>query len=527
MVIDFETHSSGESIEADIVIFGSGAAGIAMALQFIETDIRVLLIESGGKKITKKSQSLNIANNNSVVDYDLLSQRARFFGGTTNFWGGTCIEFSPIDYVKRPPREMYGWPIDHAEIDQYLDRAKEVCGVGASHFNFPSIVLNESKMLEWNAWQFSPFPFRFGDVYGSQLANSPNIHVYLNANLTGLEGSPHKSKCIGAEISSLNGKRSTIRASQFVLACGGIENARLLLNFGQDSTKNFPKLNVNTGKHFSDHPTALIGFITGQDSLALYEMHKLILESSGKGVKPIFGLQQEFLEKNKLLNAAITVWPIPMQNKAISRLRAALFLLRRRDFGFKLLLNLFLALPASIGLLPHVIHRMQGGSRDIPYRNDKFEIRLVTETVPNFKSEVSLVEKYDVLGLRQANISWVLSEADKQSFVDISKAFKVEVEKLWDVQFEFVEWIKNDLNDIQKHINTNGHHGHHMGTTRMSKKEDHGVVDSNCKVFGVDNLYIAGSSVFPTYSFANPTLTIVALAIRLADFLKFKNSKTK
>lgn len=520
MIYDFDQLEKSE-FDADIAIIGSGAAGISIALEFANTDIRVALIESGNFKISRKNQKLNVVNNSGISYFDLSAQRGRYFGGTTNFWGGTCIPFDPIDFEDIPARSGINWPISFSEIYPYIDRAKKVCGVNISEANeiFEKLDLNskrsEIEEFEWKPLQFSPFPFRFGEKYGAQLKESQNIAVYHNANLTSLEVDDIKTSCNKAIVRSLAGKEASISAKYFILAAGGIENPRLMLNMNSIFS------NINIGRYFAEHPTAIIGKLIGADAFKVYADHqKNILLN--KEIKPGLGVTEQFMKKHKLLNSLITIWPIPKDAYLISRAKMLLYLMRRREFGIKFLLNLFLIMPKSISLLPHVFNRMGGQKKEVDFIKDCFDVRLVTETLPNFDSCVSLSDKKDGLGMFRANLNWELGGVDKKTFISTAKAFKKQIESNYDVRLDLEGWILDEDANWEERINLDGHHGHHMGTTRMAMNFEEGVVDKECKVFGMKNLYIAGSSIFTTYGFANPTLMIVAFAVRLADHIKSK-----
>ena len=520
MIFNFDVMEKKE-LEADIVIIGAGAAGITLALEFIDQNIKVALFESGDLKIRKRNQKLNLVQNTGIPYYDLSAQRGRYFGGTTNFWGGTCIPLEHTDFEENAARPGFKWPISFSEISPYINKAKVICGVDAINSNKLIQKLHlkknnlKSAMFEWRALQFSPFPFRFGERYRSKLNEAKNIDVYLNANLVSFESNRSKTVCKKATFRSVNGKEVKVSAKYFILSTGGVENPRLLLNMKALFA------NRNIGKYFAEHPTAIIGKLVGRDASKIYAEHqkKYIFD---KEIKPGFSATEQFMKNHNLLNSFLTIWPIPKDMYVISRAKMLLYLLRRREFGIKLLLNLLFVIPKSATLLPHVFNRMGGRKNEINQLDDCFDVRLVTETIPNFFSDISLSEERDALGMFRASLNWQLEDIDRRTFIFTAKAFKEQIEKTYDVKLELESWIHNDEENWYTNINLDGHHGHHMGTTRMASNSKNGVVDKNCKVFGIQNVYVSGSSIFPTYGFSNPTLTIVAFALRLSDHLKNK-----
>lgn len=515
-------------IEVDICIIGGGAAGIAIALEFEKSDFKVALIESGGLNLSRKNQKLNNMKNVGI-DYENLGiQRGRYLGGSTNMWGGNCIPLDPIDFKECSGRRGTSWPFDEYEIGSYIKRAQKFLNIDTIDFGddlISKINLSNNKDDEfnWKAWQFCDFPFRFGEKYREHLKNSVNIACYLNTNFTGFNVVKGDNFAKEAIIKSLDAKEGSIRASNFILACGGIENARLLLNI--EEKKSFDSFNNSkkVGSFFAEHPNATIGYISGKDADLIYQDHSIKYINNGKEIKPGLSINEITQEHDGLLNSIVSVWPVPEENSIITKAKLLLQLFKKRDFGFKFLITTFLILPRISSLLPHVRHRLKGGEVTTPYRSNYYEVRLMSETIPNEESKVFLAKDRDSIGLKKASLNWILSEKDKKSFINTAKKTQIYFESKGEIKFNLASWVENPSSNWTDYINKDGHYGHHMGTTMMSDKSIDGVVDKNCKLHDIDNIYIAGSSVFPTYGFANPTLTIIALGIRLADHLKAHN----
>jgi hypothetical protein len=241
-----------------------------------------------------------------------------------------------------------------------------------------------------------------------------------------------------------------------------------------------------------------------------------------KEIKPGLGINPKAQKEKGILNGIVSIWPVPVQNSAITRAKLLLELFRKKSFGLKFLVNTFLVLPGIVSLLPHVRHRIKGGTTNYPYMKDKFEVRLMTETLSNPLSKIELTNYKDSIGMKVAQLDWNLTNRDKKSFISIAKLAKEYFEQEKDIKLVLEPWIQNEETNWTEFINHDGHYGHHMGTTKMGTSKDNSVVDSNCKIHGLKNVFVSGSSVFPTYGFANPTLTIVALSIKLADHFKQK-----
>lgn len=531
MIFNFDDKNTNTDISADICIIGAGAAGISLALEFEDTNYTVAIIESGGYKVSRKNQSLNKVKSIGATYSSLEVQRGRFLGGTTNFWGGNCIPLDPLDFKKSNARKTSSWPFSYESLNTYILRAQKLLNIPTKFGDelLKIIKINNkadlAERFEWKAWQFCKFPFRFGEIFLDRLKKSKNIAVYLNVNLYGFVASKNGAIAEKAIIKSLSGKNGEVIATRYVIATGGIENSRILLNMQKNNNFKGLKENDAVGRNFAEHPNATIGYIEGPGAEELYQKHKIRYLHDGREVKPGLGVTEIFQQDNANLNGIVSIWPLPDENNIINRAKLLKGLLRNKEFGLKFLINSFLIIPNLASLLPHVRHRLRGDKIETPYRKDRYEVRLMTETSPNWDSRVKLNSKVDKLGMLKVDVDWQLTDQDRASFYNIAKKAKEYLEETNEVKLHFQSWIGDNSIDWSKYINTGGHFGHHMGTTKMSHDDIPGVVDKNCKVESIDNIYIAGSSVFPTYGFANPTLTIVALAIKLADHFKKKDSK--
>lgn len=526
MIIDYDKDKFEGSSPYDVCIIGGGPAGISLAVELDELDIKVCLVESGGTTTKRKNQKLNKVLNLGIPYRNLSVQRARYLGGCSNLWGGNCIPLDPIDFKEVKARMGSFWPFTHASLEKFVTKAQSLLGLDSSEFGdelLKKIKITskgDNKLFDWKAWQFCDFPFRFGDKFHTQLSVSKNITVLLNANIVDFNVVDGGCEAKAAVIRSLSGKTELVKASNFVLACGGIENARILLNLVDKNV--LADKHKFIGKCFAEHPNATIGYLEGENASQIYEQHKIKYLNGTKEVKPGLGISEKAQKENCLLNGIVSVWSVPLANSAIIRAKLLLELFRRKEFGIKFLVNTFMVLPGIVSLLPHVRHRLKGGEVSIPYRTDRFEVRLMAETVANPESRVSLTDQLDTTGLKIASLDWKLTDQDRNSFVSIANLAKNHFDQMDGVELVLDSWVNDYDIDWTKLINTDGHYGHHMGTTKMGLSSRDSVVDEDCKVHGIDNLYVAGSSVFPTFGFANPTLTIVALSIKLANHLKQK-----
>lgn len=481
MYSDARTLPDETEIEGDLCIIGAGAAGISIAKKFADTKHDVILLEAGGFERDSDVQSLYSGENTGLSYFPLDATRLRYFGGTTGHWSGWCSCLDPIDFKERDWIPMSGWPLELEELEPYYKQAHPLLDLGEYNYDidywsnqwwdgFTPLPLDDSplrtKVFKWSA------PTRFGKKYRSDVLDSENIVLWTHANVTEIETPKAESRIEGLQIQCLNGKEHSAKARQYVLACGGLENPRLLLNSNRERSRGVGNRNGLVGKYFMEHPHVPTGKIN------FTEWPDMGYWRRGTG-KPfgVISTNSNFQKKNKISNYSSYIYP--KWEKLNSRAERGL--------------KYYLGSPPE------------------------FRISTRIEQAPNKNSRVYLSEKKDELGLNRINLNWSLREQDYRTVKVASKMFGREVGRLGIGRLQLMGWVTSK-DDTWPDSLSGGHH--HMGTTRMSESSEKGVVDSDCKIHAVENLYVAGSSVYPTSGVANPTLTLVALALRISDHLK-------
>jgi len=519
MLDDASAIATDTPIEADICIIGGGAAGITVAREFIGTPHKVILLEGGGMEIDAATQDLYRGTNVGRSYYDLDACRLRYFGGSTNHWGGWCHPLSPIDFRKRPWIPHSGWPIDYDDLAPFYGRAGKVVQLPHSRFDEAHLLRThpdtrafpfDPAVLHPECYQFSP-PTRFGEVYGPALKKAPNISVVLNANVVAIERDPDGSAIRSVRYATLGGKRRAVRAKTFILATGGIENARMLLasNIGNDHDL--------VGRFFMDHPEPIGGMVMLIDPrdprwVPFVQSHPE--RADDRAPLGCVGISVARQAQERINNVRVGFHYLPvMHSEGMTALQQ---LLAREETTT--------ALPqASVGEnLLHIVSDVEGLSREAIDRVSHgkpmlqmIEVEVYGQQAPNPDSRVTLGDERDALGVPRLKMDWRLSDFDRHSADRTLRLLAQELGRigLGRMKLAFKDWDPDFY-----------YGNHHMGTTRMSDDPRTGVVDADCRVHGVPNLYVAGSSVFTTSGNATPTLTIVALALRLADHLKAKSA---
>jgi choline dehydrogenase-like flavoprotein len=493
----------GHTIKADICIIGAGAAGITIAREYISTSTRVVLVESGGLAHDAKTQSLYEGNNIGVHTFKPDINRLRYFGGTTNHWAGHCRPLDDIDFEKRTWIPHSGWPISRNDLDPYYIRAQPIVGLGPYEYENLSFWQEETKLpeLEFDdnrlntvVYNQSP-PTRFGQEYRKELKDARNISVYLHANVLEIDTNDTATQVTGLTLACIDGPRFSVSATIFVLATGGMENARILLLSNSVNPAGLGNDNDLVGRYFMDHlvvrPGADISLSGARTDMSLYHaIHK----ARNSEMFAVLAAPKKLLKKEKLNNFRIHLlkelpkYKTP-EGSVFSKIDEAGP--TNKDHWFD-----------------YFATNKERGS---------MALHLVLEPTPNSDSRITLSNDMDLFRQRKINVRWQVHDKD---LVYAHRALEL-------AALEFSRLgIGRAFGSIFMGVNhwpTGTEAGkHHCGTTRMADDPGTGVVDKNCRVHAVSNLYIAGSSVFPTIGYANPTLSIVALALRLADHTKAK-----
>ena len=504
-ILDIRELPDNSTITADLVIIGGGMAGITLAREWAGKDKRVVILESGGESSDDATQDLYAgkgtlaADGNADLDDEhyVGHSRARFYGGSGNRWGGKCVPLDAADFAARPWLGDVGWPIGRADLQPFYDRACDILSIPhfdkdysqPQHEGRPPLVMNEAqhitslprchtKVTGNHRIEFDEFRFGFTDA--------ANISVYLHANVVRFDMKEDGKTLGGVGVATLDGKTYNVRCKKCVLACGGIENARLLLVANSRGETDIGKRSDAIGRYFQGHtvvsadrsPThtgTRIQFTEPPDSMSLYvdrqpDKTHAVLGSTKAG-------QQHYD------TAAFTV-TMGLEHSPAGEERA----------------------------IHTIAARVDRASPDAKDGKDCW-CYFMTENLPNPDSRVSLAKTTDALGMPRSYLRWEYSKADVDHFERSIDAFARELGRSGSGRTACP--IRRD-----ELVASMSPSRHHMGTTRMHADPKQGVVDPDLRIHDTTNLFVAGSSVFPTSGIANPTLTILALTLRLSDHLK-------
>lgn len=499
MLTDAREIQDGTVRRADVCVVGAGAAGISLARRLRGSGREVLLLESGGFDEDESTTALNEGGLTgetmrffaSVPHLDFM--RLRWFGGTTNHWGGWCHPISPETFDVREHITDSGWPFGADHLDPWYREAQRTCQLGPYRYDAafwsergegePVLDLPSFRATQY---QLSP-PTRFGEVYRDELVGAPDVEVCLWANAVDLEVDEERVRRV--HVATLTGRRFAVEADTVVLATGAVEAARLLLASTGRRPAGVGNEHDLVGRYFADHPHLGFGavLLPPHGDLDFYGLHErdvsdldvgrdILTTVAGMAVEPAAAAEHDLPGMVAVVNPMV---PDPTPDALV---------------GVKDVTTLLGAVEGST-----------------PGKSGVATV--IVEQRPNPDSRVRLVGERDALGLPRVEVDWRLSAADREGMARGVELLAIELASTNLGRFQVeVDGATAADRDVDVGF-------HHTGTARMHTSPRRGVVDGDGRVHSVRNLYVTGGAVVPAPGWAHPTLTVVALATRLADHL--------
>lgn len=495
VLLDARTFATDETRAYDLCIVGAGAAGITLALALADRGLRIALLESGGIEEDADTSDLLNGAMTGIRTWNPRTQRARYLGGTTNRWAGWCRPLSRDDFEERAHVPHSGWPISFDDLEPWYRRAHERVELGDFVWDAAAVaaadgvplLLPNNDVVRSVYFQYSP-PTRFGERYRSELESSESIDLILWANLREIHLDAAGDRVEWLDVRTLSGVGFRIEAERFVLALGGLENPRVLLASKGRFAEGVANGHDLVGRYFMEHPhyySSAAWVMNGEPDLRFYRRYETTYEGPDGSLagRPIRGVLA--------LTSAI---------RASEGLPAFTMELVDADLS-----------TATTGEVPPT--RIASMLQNEAPTQRLVRLTCRTEQYPMADSRVTLQDDdVDALGMPRLTLDWRVGDEDRRG---MRRALELVA----------MEMAANGLGRIwTPHENglftwNTQPGGHHMGTTRMSADPTTGVVDANLRCHEVSNLWLVGASVFATGGDANPTLTIVALAERLAAHL--------
>jgi choline dehydrogenase-like flavoprotein len=513
----------GAAIGGDLCIVGAGAAGISIARAFAGTRVRVCLLEGGGLEFEEAIQDLFKGEDVGRRYFDLDACRLRFFGGTTNHWEGRCRPLDAIDFETRDWVPHSGWAIARADLDPFYPQAQKLCQLGPLQYAGQDWLRAGETLIPFAPdrfrnliWQYSP-PTRFGEVYRPELARADNLDVVLHANVIDIDANEAGSQVRALRLATLDGKRFQARAKVYVLACGGLENPRLLLAANRQIPDGLGNARGVVGRYFMEHLHIVAARVLVGDprEIDFSDYDHRLTPTRGHGVVGCMNLSPETQRAERLLNYDANVTEDNVGASGYAALRRIWNALQAHATPQDLFGDLKTALLDIDDTFAGLAGRF--GLREYQPTAGSFRLWSFCEQAPDPDSRITLSRERDALGMPRIKLDWRLAEPNKTSLRRTVEVLAQEFGRTGTGRIQLQEWLLEPSNRWSDEL-VGGFHP--MGTTRMAANPAEGVVDRDCRVHGIANLYVAGSSTFATAGTANPTLTIVALALRLAEHLR-------
>ncbi|MXP42000.1 FAD-dependent oxidoreductase [Altererythrobacter soli] len=515
----FDTHAT------DVCIIGSGVAGLTLARRLLAAGRTVTLLESGGTDYERAAAELNMGENVGEPYYRLDHARLRFFGGTAAIWGGRLAPLEPVDFERREWVPWSGWPVTYEEMRPYYAEARRVFGLpaeGPGTADLPrgvSLPDFDPGRIDLKLWSFDRQPDRFTFARCADLRSHPRCTIFTHATVTAIETDHDAGRVTALAVRGSKGRSARFTARTYVLAAGGIENARVLLASKAVVPQGLGNGHDLVGRFFMEHPHARGGRVETPYVWRLLKAFGRRHCVQRQLVAVLIGASKALQAREAMLNTSLTIAPRQPAGKsqfwgmrAYNRVKHDLDPTRRARSAWLRTKKLVQAVqPIVDPARPWLLHKL-----------NRIELALLVraEQAPNPDSRVTLSAERDRLGMPRVALDWRTSELDVHSVERLVAALGSEMERLGLGRVEPAAWLSEPDRRWRTDPLISAHPiggYHHMGTTRMAEDPKQGVADGHGRVHGIDNLYIAGSSLFPTSGWANPTLTIAALSLRTAD----------
>jgi choline dehydrogenase-like flavoprotein len=524
MIVDAHNAPVHARLDCDVCIVGGGAAGISLATELADSGLQICILESGGLSYEAATQDL-LKGEALGNDYpDLHETRLAALGGSTGLWAGWCRPLDPIDFEARDWVPGSGWPFSLSDLMPFYRRAQELCGLGPLDYD-ASVWARRTDSVplplppdQFSTAIFQISPVSFGAHYRELLDRKADIRTVLHATVLRLFAASTADRIERARVATLDNKQFDVTARIFVLAAGGIENPRLLLLSGDSPELSIGNRRGLVGRYFMEHIFINAGSYLCSDvaqSMSFHFPTHAQLDGHDVVARSGFSVTPAIARSQRLLNGAIFFHPAYESHDVFDspEIRALLEIrdkLRGRAVPGGYLKRAMRILRSPGKLAIAVSRRAFVRER----RQRRWRTRALFECAAHGDNRVSLCSERDRLNRPRVRLRWQLTKLDlysvRQTHALLDKALRAAGLGQFECRFP------TDLSWQQAAEPAK----HHLGTTRMHSEPAYGVVDGDCKVHGVPNLYIAGGSVFPTGGFANPTLTIVALAVRLAAHIR-------
>ena len=520
MLIDLQQLREVPNLNPDVLIVGAGAVGLSMAVDLVRNGAEVVVLEAGSTNVEKNSQKFfEAAAWYGFPLEGLHVGRLRALGGTTNAWPGQLVPFDPIVFELRPWVSDQPWPIDRDDLEPYYEKAFRLLGLhrnltdGEVWQRLKVAPPNMGNDLDIFLTRWTPEP-RFAALFRDEIDRNPKLTVIVNAPVTGLSLAPDERTILDVMIRRKDGSEYAMTARNLVLANGTIEIARLLSMRLSDGKSAPWADNSWLGHGFTDHVDAYAGRVIPTDSGRFHDLFDNIM-LDGLKYSPRIKLTGSAQRRKELLGIAAGFLFNSRYKEDLDRLKILVKALLHGEVDRRLLAIPARTLPVARIALPmaarYLLHRRSYNCAD-----QGIQLRLSSEQVPLRESRLRLRPERDSLGMPLVDVNWMIDGAELDTMAQFCEILANHFQREHLAQIEVSPKLMARDPAFLSEIDDGNHQ---MGMARMASSRAHGVVDDDLRVFGSNNLYVAGAATFPTTGFENPTFTAIALGLRLSDHL--------
>ena len=513
MIVGTADLASDTALETEVCIVGAGPAGLALFSALDGAGVDLCLLESGG--LTPKDAPADFFElAGRAVELSATSLQVRGFGGTTHLWTGVCAYPDRIDFEQRDLDGPSGWPLAYDELVPHLDRAVAFFGLVPSELRADSKARSLDDPSASIAYRSVAITrkLRTGSSHLAAARGSRTSQVLLGATVYGLGLSADGSRVEKVYVRGPDGRAFVVRARKVVLATGGIEAPRILLASATGTGGCLDRHEI-LGRYFMERSRTPLGFVisSGGPSMADRLLHGR--QISGGRAYSVASLSPQIMRQERLRGFWVRAHDILPGEGAASvsahkRLWATLKT-RERPIDVPRRLGQMAADPLPVLQYYGLKAGKQLGLPRVP--GTRTLLFATNEPAP-------LAENRIILSNRTNKFGDPLAQIQFRPETDHLAPAAVFARALAAAGLGSIEPVA-DPSLLPEDLTHKDMVAHAMGATRMSNDPTDGIVDRDCRVHGITNLWIASSSVFPVAGSANPTVTIVSLALRIADRL--------
>lgn len=547
MIIDAQASALPEGLACDIAVIGSGAAGITLAVTLAARGRDVILIEAGGESADRTPHDSFHSNDvTPMIHHRAHEFRRRGFGGTTTLWGGRCIPLDPIDFEARDWIPHSGWPIGFDAVNDHIGRATDFCEAGPADYGAatglpgrPTAMVEgvASADVELDRIERFSLPTDFGKRHRATLAAAPTVKVLLNAPVVAIDTDEDGNAAAGVTVALPEGGRRAIRARRVVVAAGGLETPRLLLASNAARPAGLGNERDLVGRFYQTHVEGRFGQLAfgapaqvdyDRAANGVYCRRYLCLSAPAQRrdklaqlvLRPFFPDIADPAHRNAVLSAAYFAKSglVPEYARILAGAGGGVAERLDTKTAAAHLRNIVVGAPGLALFAARWLRLRTFATRKLPsimlrHPDGLYPVNINAEQVPDRDCRVTLAADRDSIGLPRLKIDWRLSATD----IDLLHRGLLRIQAA--LATSGTVRLDLDADRLAEQVASVTPISHHMGTARMGESAATGVCDGDGQLFGTRGVYICGAATFPTSGFANPTLSIVALAMRLADHL--------